>query len=444
MTAERSIPPDDEPAWFVGFDWGSEKHRVALFDHTGKLIEHRDVAHAATAYAEFGDWLLRTTGATPAAIAVAIETTHGPVVDALIDRGFRVYAINPKQLDRFRDRYSIAGAKDDTRDADTLGGSLRTDRAAFRQLTPDNPLIVQLREATRTAGELTRDLGRLTNQMRDLLWRYYPQMLALDDNLAANWVLELWQQAPTPAKGAKLHKQTIARILKAHRIRRLDADQVRAILKQPPLPAAPGVTEAAIGHIRLLLPRICLLNSQIKENHAAIDALCAQLAGPQVIEPGESVPGQSVPGQSVEQRDVAILHSVPGVGRIVLGTLLAEASGPLHRRDYHAIRTLAGQAPVTRRSGKSCFVQRRLACNKRLANAMYHWARVGVVHDPNSKRRYAALRARGCSHGRALRSVADRLLKLVCTLLRRQVLFDPNHGAKEAAGASAEPWHAMT
>ena len=380
MTTVHPTASNDEPAWFVGFDWGSEKHRIALFDRTGNLIGRRDVAHSAAAYAELGDWLLRTTQASPAEIAVAIETTHGPVVDALIDRGFRVYAINPKQLDRFRDRYSVAGAKDDTRDADTLGRSLRTDPEAFRALSPDNPLIVQLREASRTAAELTRDLGRLTNQLRDLLWRYYPQMLALDDNLAAPWLLELWQHAPTPAKGARLHKETIARILKTHRIRRLDADQVRTVLQEPPLPSAPGLTEVATGHIRLLLPRIRLLNSQIKAVHAEIDALCQQLAGPQTIEPGESVPGQSI-----EQRDVAILHSVPGVGRIVGATLLAEASEPLRRRDYHAIRTLAGQAPVTKRSGKSCFVQRRLACNKRLANAMYHWARVAAVCDPRSK-----------------------------------------------------------
>ena len=432
MTTVHPTAINDEPAWFVGFDWGSEKHRIALFDRAGNLIGRRDVAHSAAAYAELGDWLLRTTQASPAEIAVAIETTHGPVVDALIDRGFRVYAINPKQLDRFRDRYSVAGAKDDTRDADTLGRSLRTDPEAFRALSPDNPLIVQLREASRTAAELTRDLGRLTNQLRDLLWRYYPQMLALDDNLAAPWLLELWQHAPTPAKGARLHKETIARILKTHRIRRLDADQVRTVLREPPLPSAPGVTEAATGHIRLLLPRIRLLNSQIKAVHTEIDALCQQLAGPQTIDPGGE-PGESVPGQSIEQRDVAILHSVPGVGRIVGATLLAEASEPLRRRDYHAIRTLAGQAPVTKRSGKSCFVQRRLACNKRLANAMYHWARVAVMCDPRSKQRYAALRARGCSHGRTLRSVADRLLKLLCSLLQRQVSFDPNHNAKQAA-----------
>jgi hypothetical protein len=30
----------------------------------------------------------------------AIETSRGPLVEALLDRGAHVYAINPKQLDR--------------------------------------------------------------------------------------------------------------------------------------------------------------------------------------------------------------------------------------------------------------------------------------------------------------------------------------------------------
>ena len=174
---EQPASSNDEPLWFVGFDWGSEKHRVSLFDRNGSLTGRRDLGHSAIAYAELGNWLLSTTWAQPSEIAVAIETSHGPAVDALIDRGFRTFAINPKPLDRFRDRYSTAGAKDDTRDADTLGRSLRTDRAAFRELSLDNPLIVQLREVSRLASELTRDRVRLTSRMRAQRWRYYPQIL---------------------------------------------------------------------------------------------------------------------------------------------------------------------------------------------------------------------------------------------------------------------------
>jgi hypothetical protein len=231
---------DTEILWFVGLDWGSETHRVSLFDRTGALVGRRDVAHSGPAYGALCEWLLRTTQAAPGQIGVAIETSHGPVVDALLERGFQLYAINPKQLDKFRDRYSMAGAKDDTRDADTLGRCLRTDRDAFRPLSLTHPLLVQLRGATRLAEELTRTHGRLASQLREQLWRYYPQILALADDVADAWLLDLWRLAPTPAKGAKLHKETIARLLKPHRIRRLDADQVRQVLREPALPVAPG------------------------------------------------------------------------------------------------------------------------------------------------------------------------------------------------------------
>ena len=107
---------------------------------------------------------------------MAIEVPHGPVVDALLDRGFAVYAINPKQLDRLRDRISVAGAKDDRRDAWVLADSLRTDRYAFRRLSNDEPVIVQLREWSRMADDLQQERMRLASRMREQLWRYYPQM----------------------------------------------------------------------------------------------------------------------------------------------------------------------------------------------------------------------------------------------------------------------------
>lgn len=88
---------------------------------------------------------------------------------------------------------------------------------------------------------------------------------------------------------------------------------------------------------------------------------------------------------------------------------------------------------MTKRSGKSHLVIMRRAAHKRLRNTVYHWTRIAIQHDPKSRSRYAALRQRGHSHGRAIRGVADRLLNLVCTLLRRQIVFDPNYGAPATA-----------
>lgn len=96
----------------------------------------------------------------------------------------------------------------------------------------------------------------------------------------------------------------------------------------------------------------------------------------------------------------------------------------MRRRDYNALRCLSGVAPVTKRSGKSFVVIQRRAAHGRLRDAVFHWSRVAVQRDRVSHDKYLALRARGHSHARALRSVADRLLNVACTMLRDRACFD--------------------
>ena len=79
----------------------------------------------------------------------------------------------------------------------------------------------------------------------------------------------------------------------------------------------------------------------------------------------------------------------------------------------------------------------RYACNMRLRNAAYHWARTGAQTDLTSRAYYAALRERGHSHGRALRSVADRLLRILIALLSRGQIFDRNYRQSSAFWVAA-------
>jgi Transposase len=88
------------------------------------------------------------------------------VVETLVERGFQVYAINPKQLDRCRDRPSLAGAKDDRRDAFVLGDSLRTDRHCFRRVRRDDPMVIQVRELSPVAGAFACGRARFAYQAR--------------------------------------------------------------------------------------------------------------------------------------------------------------------------------------------------------------------------------------------------------------------------------------
>ncbi len=158
----------DKPRWYAGIDWASESHHVFLTDNKGDKIGEKIFRHGGEGLAEMATWLMVTSGAVePSQVAIAIEVPHGPVVETLIERGFTVHAINPKQMDRFRDRFTLAGAKDDSRDAETMASGLRTDLRCFRRLAAADPVVVQLREWSRIAEDLGAERVRLTNRMRE-------------------------------------------------------------------------------------------------------------------------------------------------------------------------------------------------------------------------------------------------------------------------------------
>jgi transposase len=165
-------------------------------------------------------------------------------------------------------------------------------------------------------------------------------MLQLEDDLAAEWLLDLWQAVSTADKAARLRETTIAKLLKRNRIRRFGADRVLEVLRQPPMKVTTSTVEAAQAHVATLIASVRLVNRQLKEAHQRLDTLTARL-----------IPTEAEPGQR-KQHDVEILASLPGVGRIVLATLFAEAFNALQRRDYTALRSLTGVATVTERSGK--------------------------------------------------------------------------------------------
>lgn len=409
---------DVEFACFAGVDWATQKHDVCVVGCDGKVLGRRTFEHSGDGLDELAKWMVEKSVQPEDRVAVAIEVPHGPVVETLLEHGFAVFSINPKQLDRFRDRFSPAGAKDDSRDAHVLADSLRTDRRAFRSLSADDPKVIHLREWTRIHADLTEDRHRQVQRMRHQLQRYYPQILELADDLGAESMLALWELAPNPQQAAYLSEEVLAKLLRRFRLRRFTVQEALATLQKRPLRVAPGVTVAAVDHIRVLVDQIRQTNRRLDEALRTLDQIVASLT------PDDSSESEKE-GRANELSDVAILKSLPGVGRIVLSTLLAEAARPLAHRDYHSLRTLSGVAPVTVRSGRSLRVQQRYACHHRLREVIYHWARVAVTRDAHWEAGYAALRAKGHSHGRACRTIADRLLRVAIAMLRTRTLYDP-------------------
>jgi hypothetical protein len=284
---------------YVGIDWGTQSHQVCITDAGGTRLIERAVAHSGLGLAELVEEVTRR-GPAPTRIAVGLEVPRGALVDTLLERGIHVFGLNPKQLDRFRDRYSVAGAKDDRRDAFVLAQALRTDPGAFRQLDPEDARLLQLRELSRVHEDLVQERGRLTNRLREQLWRFFPQALTLCPAADEPWLWTLLATAPTPTHAQRLTRSALRALLARHRIRRLTADELYAALQQPSLTVAPGAVHAAAAHIALLLPRVRVVDEQQRRCARRVDRLLEELAAP---EPDHQ-----------EHRDVTILRSLPGSG----------------------------------------------------------------------------------------------------------------------------------
>ena len=413
---------------YIGIDWGAEQHYVHVLDELGNTRLEQAIAHQPQALASFAQQLAAEF--PDALLQVAIETSNGPLVETLLAHSWEIYHLNPKQLDRFRDRFSPSGAKDDRRDAKVLASSLRTDSHAFQRVVPLGPMLMELREWSRIHDELTSEQGRLSNQLREQLARYYPQLLNLKFDLDSPIFFELFELAPNPKQAQKLSLARIKKSLSRRRIRRLCVDEVHAILQGPSWELSKGTLVAAQAHATLLLPRLKLVAEQRRHAFRTIEKLLGQLVS------------SAEQSDSRRPHDVTVLRSLPGVGPLVLAALLTEGFQALSCQDYHTLRLRAGVAPVTLQTGRrpagprargNIVVLQRRACNARLRQALYHWARVAAQRDSRVKHRYLKLRQRGKSYATSLRIIGDGLLRIACAMLRDRTLYLPSATPHENA-----------
>ena len=400
----------------VGIDWGSQEHEVCIVDEQYRELRRLRIAHDGESIAKLAAEL-QAFVARGDQVRVGIERPDGALVETLLEQGLSVFAINPLQLDRFRERYKPSGAKDDRADAWVAARTVLTDVDCFRELRIADPRYVALREWSRMREERVADRTRVLNRLTDLLRRFFPAILEIG-RVDEAWVHALLRTAPTPQRASALSKRSVTAMLKRHRIRRIDATAVLGALARPALRVESGHQAVLAEQVLLLIDQVQLLERQIEHCESCLEQLLHALRSS-----ADGAPS-----------DAEILNSLPGVGTVVLATLLAESSDAIATRDLARMRALTGVAPVSILSGKrqNRFhdrkpprVERRRACSSRLSSAMYHCARAAAVFSEPHKQRYAAMRARGHTHGRACRQLADQILTVAFAMLRNRTLYRP-------------------
>jgi hypothetical protein len=385
-----------------GIDWASDHHDVALIDLEGNKLGRRRIRDNAAGLGELTG-LFAEHGGGPGTVKIAIETERGLLVASLRAAGYQIYPVNPKAVDRYRDRHHLARGKSDAADALVLAHILRTGAHLHRPLPADSPSAQAIEVLARAHQDMVWSRQHEVNRLRSLLALYYPAALAAFGDLTTRTAMAVLAAAPTPARAARLTIDDLLDLLASagRGRRRSEASRLAEVFAAPQM-RQPAEVEQAMGEAAA----------------AVITAITAMNTG--IVRLGEQIDHNFD-----KHPDAAIYHSMPALGHILSARVLGEFGddptrwpGPASRRAY------AGSAPITRESGKKRLVLHRYIRNRRLYDAIRWWAFAALSVSPGARACYDQRRAAGDGHEAALRRVASKLIGQLHHCLTHRVLYD--------------------
>jgi len=391
---------------FVGIDWSEEFHEVELQAGSGRVLKRLKLRADLAGLTRLQE-VITDAAEEPSQVVVAIEASHGLLVNALVASGYRVYDINPLTAARARQGESPAGSKSDAGDAHLLANLVRTKRQDLRPLAGDSEQAQAVHIRARSHVRAIRHQQRLRNQLRSSLAKFFPGALPLlgDEPEELRDALAVLTLAANPVQARRLSLNKLRASLARHgRQRNLDAKaaQIQEQLRQPqPELSSAKVLSAHSDEVRYLVRSLVQVRSEV----ALLEEQLAQ--------------------DFEEHPDAKIILSLPGLG-VVLGARVLGESGddPTCYANAKARKNYAGNAPITRRSGKWEARNRRVARNRWLADATFLWARSALSASPGARRYYDQLRARNKTDNVALRALANRLVGILHGCLRTRYIYD--------------------
>jgi transposase len=391
----------------VGDDWAEDHHDVEVLDAAGRRLARarlpEGVAGIARLHAIIGELAGQDVEDEHVEVLVGIETDRGPWVAALVAAGYQVFAVNPLQAARYRERHTVSGAKSDTGDAHVLADMVRTDAHQLRPVAGDSAQAEAVKVVARTHKTLIWERTRHTQRLRHALREYFPAAVQAFEDLDAPDALELLAKAPDPASAARLTRAQIRAALKRARRRDIAAktERIWAVLHAEHLGQPEVVTGAYAASVRSLVAVLRVLDQQIATLQRQVVAHFGR------------------------HPDAEILASQPGLGQILGARVLAEfGDDPTRYATAKARKNYAGTSPITRRSGKAKLVAARSIHNDRLIDALMTQAFAALSASPGARAYYDQLRARGAGHNAALRQLANRLVGILHGCLKTRTRYD--------------------
>jgi transposase len=384
------------PQLQVAVDVGSQRHRVAVGDIQGRLLEEFDVDHTAAGLSGFFARVGRLQDKFGWPVVVAMEGFNGwarPLDRQVLAHGWRLFNVNNLKLARYKEIFPGPAKSDaiDTRamlELFRLSGQLPVAREVLQEVgaTPvDND---KLKRLTRRRRQLVNEKTRVQNRMQADLQAVCPGLLSISAQADNLWFLSLLSCREDIRKLAGLRKSTLLSLEGIGRkyAARIQAWQPQALFSDEAQWAGPMIVSDA--------RRLLALKGEI-------DAL------------NESI--EQIAQSSQMARRIA---TIPGFGMICSAELAGEI-GTLDR--FHSEASLAlylGMATLEHSSGKTTGAKRPRQVNARAKAAMMTAVARHQDNVAASRTYYEKKRAQGKTHNQAIRALGRQLVRVIWSMLK--------------------------
>ena len=304
-----------------------------------------------------------------------------------------LYPINPITLQKYREAFVTSRAKDDDKDAEYMADLLLTHQDKLSPWAPEDSATRAVQQLVLHRRAVVDERTALTNRLQALLKQYFPQALVLCGE-------DLWRPLATgfllkwPSLGAvrKAKTATLKKFYYLHGSRSTKlVEQRLALIEQ----AVPVTDERAV--IESFELRVQLLCRELQLVQQTIAGFEKQIAQAYTTHP-----------------DRAIFASLPGAGPVLGPRLLASMGSQRERFGAAAdLQHYTGIAPVTKRSGGSCYIHRRYLCPKFHRQSFHEYAKESVLWSRWAAAYYLQQRTKGSPHHTAVRALAFKWQRII-------------------------------
>lgn len=402
MRSTKAKENEETIAAYVGLDWADREHEVTMLVVETGQVERRKLKQESEALEDWAQSLRERFSGRK--VAIAIEQRKGALIYALMCYDFLIlYPVNPKALARFREAFNTSGAKSDPGDSELLLDLIRLHQDKLRSWVPEDADTRLLQMLVEERRALVDEVTRLTNRLKSTLKQYFPQALEWAGELDSGQALDFLTRWPTLESIRKAGALAVEKFYRRHSVRNRDKieQRLKAIKEARALTTDRAVLAASRMKAVAIVRQLRALGKSIGEMEARIQELFEQ------------------------HRDHQVFSSFPCAKKVLAPRLLAAFGGDRSRYESALeLQTFSGIAPVTRASGRSKTIHKRMACPKFLRQTFHEYAAQSIKKPGWARVYYQGHRDKGVKHHAAVRALAYKWIRIMFRCWQEQEPYD--------------------